>query len=162
MSVRKARPWDGYRTVVDQHGQTPAPPADHEIPDGEHHWLCPAHMTAEARDLADKIGETFKAEVERAAEEDALGSVGELYAALWLDTGEADLDDADKGQRWLELMSMSLGYWLDCLVLDDVVKATGATAEQCHDVALLREMIRKQETGGMRLGVTLHRVGRDD
>ncbi len=158
MSDRKASPWARFKPPRD--AAEPIPSVAHDD-DGEHHWLCPSHLTTEGRELADRIGQAFKDEVERQAEEDALGSMGDLYSALWLDTGAADLDEAGKGERWLELMSMSLGYWLDCLVMDDVIAATDATPEQCHDVALLREMIRKSEGGGMTHGVSIHRAGRE-
>ena len=97
MSVGSA--WARFRTAVDEHGRTPEPPA------GEHYWLCPTHMTDEDRDLAENIGETFMTEIQRLVEAEDLGSVSDLYGALWNTVGESGQDDAGKGQMWLELWS---------------------------------------------------------
>ena len=115
-------------------------------------------MAEEARAKADLIGTAFQEQVQQQAEADALGSVGSLYDALWEDTDESGLDTEAKGQRWLELMTMSLGYWLDCLVLDDVIAATGATAQEAHDVALFRELLRHESAEEVAIGRMVGRL----
>jgi hypothetical protein len=138
--------------VIDQHGQLAHEPGE------EHHWLCPSHMTEEARLLADRIGNSFATRVGAAMAEDDLGSIGELAAAISADIERSGLDDEGKGQRWVELMAMSLGYWLDCMVVHDVMAETGATEDQCRDVALFREWLRRDLAREGAYGVRVRRV----
>lgn len=143
----RKRLWADFKATVGRAAETP-----HEPADGGHHWLCPSHITKEAEDKADRIGNAMRDAIELAVAADDLGSVSELYSALWEDTDESSLDGEGKGQRWIELMCMSLGYWLDCLVMNSVVEETGATAEEVHDVAMLRELIRHETMEEVALG----------
>ena len=107
---------------------------------GEHDWLCPATITPRSRRLVEEISLALTAEVERQTHADDLGTVGDLYQQV-LDQAE---EAGPEGRVvYSQLMAMSLGYWLDCLVVEEVMDRTDATEAQVLDVALLREVARR-------------------
>ena len=147
---------DAFRdfvTVIDQHGRLP-----HDG-EGEHHWLCPTHMTAEAQALATKIGDGFSAFVGNGMAGDELGTIGQIAAAIHEDIQSRDLSVDEQDARWVQYMAMSLGYWLDCMVADEVAEEAGATEEQVADVALFREMLRRESAAEAAHGIVGRRIG---
>jgi hypothetical protein len=125
-------------TLIDRHGRVPVPAV------GERDWTCPVHATEAERELADRISAAYTDLVGEALAADDLGSFGELAACVSEDIESRGLSPEERGQRWVQFMAMSLGYWLDCMVSDEVADRTGASEEQVMDVALLRERVRRQ------------------
>ena len=118
-------------------------------PDGEagepgpHHWLGPATLTPRSRELLGRISERLNAEVERQCGADRLGTIGDLYEQVVEEVAERGGPEAERRAVWNQLMAMSLGYWLDCLVVEEVMNALDVTEDRVLDVALLREAERR-------------------
>jgi hypothetical protein len=117
---------------------------DGEVGDlGERHWLCPATMTPRDRELLERISKKLSEEVVRQCRADRLGSIGDLYDQVAEEVHERGGPEAERRAVWNQLMAMSLGYWLDCLVVEEVMDALDVTEAQVLDVALLREAERR-------------------
>jgi hypothetical protein len=110
---------------------------------GEHHWLCPTRVAPKDRALLDAISRAFSEQVGEQAAADELGSIADLVYQIRETVEETTEAGGSSEARLNEFLSMSLGYWLDCLVVEEVMDRTGASERQVLDVAVLRESVRR-------------------